>query len=151
MPPEEAMLKAAILLLAESAAYKNCPLTSMVVPAMLAPAGPGKGDPVISVKAPLEPMANTEIVPAEPFERYTKFATGETVMNLAVAGTAKGDPAISVRSPRAVSMLNTEMLADPWLRTNKNWPLGLAPSPTGLVRTGVGVMAVPTGVRMPVE
>ena len=145
------MVKAAILLLAESAAYRNCPLASMVVLAMVAPAGPGKGEPTISLRAPLEAMENTEIVPAEPFDKYRKFAVGETVMNLAVAGTGKGEPAICVRRPRVVSILNTEMLAEPWLRTNKNWPLELTPSPTGLVPTGVGVIAVPTGVRTPVE
>src|SRR5215472_12116285 len=37
-PPEAAIVKASTALLEESAAYRNCPLASMVVPVMLAPA-----------------------------------------------------------------------------------------------------------------
>src|SRR5260370_29616801 len=112
-PPEEAMPKDTTALCAESAAYRNCPFASMVIPAMLAPVGAGKGEPVISARAPLEAMEKTEIVPAVPFARYKKPAVGETTMKCAVAGAGKGDPEISVNNPLVASMLNTEMLADP--------------------------------------
>src|SRR5260370_16405928 len=99
----------------------------MVIPAMLAPVGAGKGEPVISARAPLEAMEKTEIVPAVPFARYKKPAVGETTMKCAVAGAGKGDPEISVNNPLVASMLNTEMLADPCFRTNRNWPFDLMP------------------------
>src|SRR5215470_5634495 len=101
------------------------------MPATLAPAGPENGEPVISEIAPLEAMENTEMVPAVPLARYKKPAFGEATMKCAVAGTVKGDPEISVSKPRVWSMLNAEMLAEPWFNTKRFWPLELTATPTG--------------------
>src|SRR5260370_2697654 len=46
-------------------------------------------------------------------------------------------------------MLKTEMLLEPWSRTNRNWPPEFTPTLIGLAPTGDGGTAVPTGVRIP--
>src|SRR5215472_10810774 len=113
---------------------------------MLVPAAIGAP---ISAGLPSEPMEKMEIVPAAPFDMYKKLALGETSMNCGVDGTGKGEPEISVKSPRAGSMLKTEMLIEPWLRTKRNCPPALTPSVTGFVPTRVGVIAVPIGASTP--
>src|SRR5260370_38563924 len=51
-PPEEAMPKDTTALCAESAAYRNGPFASMVIPAILAPVGAVEGEPEISARDP---------------------------------------------------------------------------------------------------
>src|SRR5215472_17440087 len=118
---------------------------------MLGVAVPVNDKAPLKASFPSEPMANADIeaVLAVVLATYKSLAVGETTMVCGVAGTVNGDPEISVSSRRAGSMLNTEMLVEPWLRTNRNWPPALTPRATGFVPTGLGAMAVPTGTSTP--
>jgi len=167
--PPPAILKLTIVLLAESAAYKNCPFGSMASPATVAPTLVVDGTVtagVSSVKAPPLPIENAEMVCDVPLETYKKPAVGETARNCGFGAVrdanANGDPETGVNRPRVGSTLNTEIEeetageVDPWLRRNKNWPPELTPTPIGLAQTagpvqaGVGGNAVPIGVSTPV-
>src|SRR6266481_4681531 len=142
------MPKLAILLFVASAAYRNCPLGSMVSPAIDAPAV--KGEPATGVKAPLAAIENPEMVPAAPFPTYSKPAVGETTRDCGLA-TVAVVPAISLKSPFCGSMLKVEIEPEPWFNTYKNVHAELTPRATGPVCPvmGTGGSAVPTGVSRP--
>src|SRR5215472_5375462 len=79
-------------------------------------------------------------------------------------GRIKGDPETRVNSPRVVSTLKTEIEAltagedVPWFSTNRNWPAESVPTLIGVEvaqggeggQIGLGGIAVPTGVSVPV-
>src|SRR6266700_1292723 len=141
------MLKLTILLPVESAAKRNWSLGSIVIPAMLPPAV--KGEPATGLKAPLLAIEKAETVPSAPLPTYWNPVFGETAILWGFTVGGKGDPTISVKIPRTASMLKTEIEAEPWLRTKRNWPPELMHRLTGLLPTGVGGSAVPIGVSNP--
>src|SRR6267142_3071139 len=123
------MVKLAILLLVESAAYRNWFFWSIVTPAMLAPAA--NGEPATGLKAPLDAIVNAEIFPSAPLPTYRTAVAGETARLWGFAAVGNGDPTISVKIPRAASMLKTEIEPEVWLSTKRNWPPELMPRLTG--------------------
>lgn len=113
------------------AAYRNSPDESIVTPIGIDPAA--KGDPVMAVRAPVEPFTvNPITLLFDPLATYKKDPFGETTgPPLRSVPAANGDPATADKAPVVLLTEKTETVLVPPLGTNKNSPLGAMSTPVG--------------------